>query len=644
MCGIYGNFGAEQAGTSAVAERIAGLLRHRGPDDQGFEHGAAWALGFCRLSILDLTQLGHQPMRSPDGRFWLVFNGEIYNHLELRRELESTGERFHSGSDTEVLLRLLTRYGADALSLLNGMFALALVDTHSRTFLLARDRLGVKPLYYCIQNGRLRFSSELKALLAWPDALRRIDPSALVEYLENGYLPSETCIFAGYAKLLPAQVLSGSLDAPQHARTAFYWNLPLSDDPTKRSLTSAELDELQDLLLDAVRLRLRSDVPVGIFLSGGIDSGLVAALAAQVQGRSPLALTVGFAEKDADETALASATAQHVGLEHRVIVERPGNLSDLDRLAWFFDEPFGDASALPTFNLCEAASQHATVFLSGDGGDEAFAGYRQYIESVRHQRLITLGSVCGGALRTLARIAPATSIGRYRLLKLGLRDRGAAAAFDEMPGDPAMSEVIHPDLRPLAARAGRPLWERWASSRGLSVTARQQRLHYGMYLPDDVLVKVDRASMAHSIEVRSPFLDYRLVEWAARLPRAALLNGRAGKLPLRKLAARLLPKPVERGGKRGFGVPLDHWFRAPGGIALLHDRLLSSRARQLGFWDVAGVERMIALHRSGRGRNFSVLLWRLLMLEAWARQYLDGTTYFSGPGSHVARPKERAYD
>lgn len=569
-------------------------------------------------------------MRSSDGRFWLVFNGEIYNYLELRRDLEREGECFESGSDTEVLLRLLARRGVQALSLLNGMFALALVDTQARTFLLARDRFGVKPLYYFLRDGELRFASELKALLAWPNTPRHINAAAVVEYLALGYLSCETCILSGYTKLAPGHMLTGSLDAPEGARSTAYWSLELSDNPCDRPLTPTELDAFHDLLLDAVHIRLRSDVPVGVFLSGGIDSGLVAALAAQASKNSPLALTVGFEEEHADETTLASATAQRVGLEHRVITQRQFELADLDRLAGVYDEPFGDSSALPTFALCEAAAQHATVFLSGDGGDEAFGGYRRYIQTARHEALINLASLAAWGLTRAARLFPDTSITHYRLLKLGLPDRGAAATFDNLPGDPVTWLAVSSDLRSIAPQAGRAIWERWSLSRAASVTRRQQHLDYGLYLPDDLLVKVDRASMAHSIEVRSPFLDYRLVEWAARLPRAALLNSKEGKLPLRALGARYLPASVQRGIKHGFGVPLDDWFCQPMGVAMIAERLLSSEARRFGFWNPEGIEQIVRLHQSPRHRNFGNLLWRLLMLDAWARQYLDERACFGG--------------
>jgi len=621
MCGICGWIGHDDANARAATERMTDLLYHRGPDDLGFGEGEGWGFGFRRLSILDLSPQGHQPMWSPDRRFIIVFNGEIYNYVELRRAMEREGELFRSGSDTEVLLRLLSKRGASALSQLNGMFALAFIDTHQRTFLLARDRLGVKPIYYTVTGKSLRFASELKALLAWPDARRDMDPLAVAEYMALGYLPSETSILSGYKKIPPGHLMQGSIDAPEKSIPVPYWHVSLNSIEESRSLSTDELEELEELLRDAVRIRLRSDVPVGVFLSGGIDSGVVAALSAQASDRPPLALTVGFTEQELDETTLARETAEHIGLEHRVVLQQQGSLADLDRLAWFFDEPFGDPSALPTFAMCEAAKKMATVYLSGDGGDEAFGGYRRYIEGLRFQGLLNAAGKAAWGMRTIARFLPITSLHHYRLLKLGLPDQGGAAAFDELPHDPATRLVLNPSLQALSDQASRPLWSRWAASRGAQLTSRQQHLDYNLYLPDDVLVKVDRASMAHSVEVRSPFLDYRLVEWAARLPRSALLNTQEGKLPLRALGKRLLPNRVNRGVKRGFGVPLEEWFRQPAGIALVNERLISQEAKRFGFWDRAGVSRILAEHQSERGRSFGGLFWRMLMLDAWARHY-----------------------
>lgn len=629
MCGIFGWLGDAPTDPNELTATQTRILRHRGPDDQGFERGAGWGLGFCRLSILDLSATGHQPMFTPDGRFGIVFNGEIYNYVELRRSLEQAGEKFVGSSDTEVLLRLLMREGTNALPQLNGMFALAFVDIERRTFLLARDRLGVKPLYYEMRPGQLRFASELKALLAWRDARCQVDPAAVAEYLALNYLSNETCIFQGYRKLPPGNFILGSFDAPAQAQVTPFWHLELNGEKGDQPLTKSEQDDLASLLNDAVRIRLRSDVPLGIFLSGGLDSSLVTTFAAQSpNGHRPLALTVGFVEREYDETTLARATAERAGLAHRIIPQQPSSLTNVDRLAWFYDEPFGDASALPTFALCEVAAKHATVFLAGDGGDEAFGGYRRYIESARRKWLTHLS--LGFVATSLARVLPTLSPLRYQLHKVGLPDQGWAAAFDGIPQDPALEFIAHPDLRPLHKSAGDALWRRWAASRGDALTARQQALDYALYLPDDILVKMDRAAMAHSIEVRSPFLDYRLIEWAARLPRAKLLNASEGKLPLRRLGAQMLPSSVNTAGKRGFGVPLDAWFRQPAGQSFARERLLSEPARARGWWDTRAVAQVIVAHQSNRGRDFGALLWRLLFLDAWARQYADGSNFLRG--------------
>lgn len=633
MCGICGWFGSPPAAAATLAATQWKLLRHRGPDDAGFELGAGWGLGFRRLSILDLSACGRQPMRSPDGRFWLVFNGEIYNFVELRTMLERQGESFTGGSDTEVLLRLLARRGPQALDLLNGMFAFALVDTESRTFLLARDRLGKKPLYYWAQQGQLRFASELKALLAWPDASRSLDLAAVAEYLALGYLPGESCIFQGYQKLAPGHFLTGSLDAPEAATATQYWRLPLAaEEEGKVRLDDRALDELAELLTDAVRVRLRSDVPVGVFLSGGLDSGLVTALIPATGANvRPLALTVSFDQEEYDETRLAQAVTGRTGLPHCLVHLRPQSLAQVDQIGWFFDEPFGDASALPTLALCAEAANHATVFLGGDGGDEAFGGYRRYSEALRYGWLAGLPPATSLAFGQLSRLFPPVSPWRYRLAKLALPDGGFAAAFDGAPNDPLWSLLSTPQLQPYLKGAGNAIWRRWSASRGLSLTARQQALDYSLYLPDDILVKVDRAAMAHSIEVRSPLLDHRVVEWAARLDRRDLVNARWGKLPLRALGQRLLPAQVQGGEKRGFGVPLDAWFRQDEGVLFLRERLLSPEAKRRALWDVDQVARVIERQRDGRMRPAGEYLWRLLVFDAWARQYCDGRAFLQGP-------------
>jgi asparagine synthase (glutamine-hydrolysing) len=612
------------------------MLRHRGPDDEGFDDGIGWALGFRRLSILDLTPSGHQPMSTSDGLHWLVFNGEIYNYAELRHDLAKKGEIFRGTSDTEVLLRLLAREGVSALHRLNGMFAFAYVDVAAREFTIARDRLGIKPLFFYRGRRELRFASELKGLLVWPEAAREIDPAALVEYVALNYLPSEQCIFRGYCKLGPAQYVAGSIDAPDEAITRSYWNLELNDDPRIREIGVHELEELKELLTDATRIRLRSDVPVGVFLSGGIDSGLVGTLASQCSSTKPVALTVAFDQETHDETALAKQTADHAGLPHRIIYESAGGLPMIDEMAWYFDEPFGDPSALPTYTLCRAAAEHATVFLSGDGGDEAFGGYRRYIEARRYEDMAQVARPARWAMGVTAAALPRVSRLRYWLTKLALPDQGYAAAFDGLPNDPVLDIVAGEVIKSSLPAGGRSLWNRWHASRGRPLLARQQKLDFTHYLPDDVLVKVDRASMAHSIEVRSPFLDYRITEWAARLPRGVMLNATKGKLPLRSLASQCLPASVSRSRKRGFGIPVDQWFSQDTGKRFASERLLSRQSLNRRWWNARGVRTLLDAHSQQTGRRFGTMIWRLLMLDAWARIYVDRSVE---PVLQPVRPK-----
>jgi asparagine synthase (glutamine-hydrolysing) len=627
MCGIFGWLGSEAQPPEEFFANGAVLLEHRGPDDSGVDMGPGWGLGFRRLSILDLSASGHQPMRSSCGRYRIVFNGEIYNYLELREELEAAGERFASDSDTEVLLRLVAIHWEEALARLNGMFAFVVIDTQLRRFLIARDRLGVKPIYYTCADGRLSFGSELKVLAATASNRMQVDRSAIAEYLGLGYLSGNTCIFSGCRKLPPGCLLSGWVDRPDDGKVQRYWRLELNPEVNGPVPGHSGLDDLETLLADATRLRLRSDVPVGVFLSGGIDSGLVATLAGRVAlGTRPLALSVGFAEEDYDETASAAAVAENAGLRHEIIRLRPAGLQMIDRLAWYFDEPFGDSSALPTYVLCEAASAHATVFLAGDGGDEAFGGYRRYIEVQRYRWLDRIPSPLRCGLEAASRALPSRSVLRQRLAKSTLRDSGYAAAFDGIPEDSAIASILHPSLWKAWPAAGRVFWETWGRSAGMALTARQQQLDYDLYLPDDILVKVDRASMAHSIEVRSPFLDYRVVEWAGKLPRGMLLNQERGKLPLRELGRRLLPTKISNAQKRGFGVPIDLWFRESVGQEFLRGRLLSPEAARREWWRLGSVATLIKAHGSGTGRDFSTLLWRLLILDAWARHYVDAAT------------------
>ena len=447
-----------------------------------------------------------------------------------------------------------------------------------------------------------------------------------------GYISHDRSILKKYHKLPHGSYITGKLDTPESSQPKKYWHFNLNGEAGQAGISSNQLEDLHNLLADATNIRLRSDVPVGIFLSGGIDSGLIAAIAANSPAGGNLqALTVSFTEKDYDETLLARATAKHVGLEQRLITQQASGLHDVDQLAWFFDEPFGDPSAIPTFSLCQAAAKYGTVFLAGDGGDEAFGGYRKYIRTLNYRMTHSFPAPFGHALETVSRLLPLFSSLRYRMARKSLPNGGFAAAFNRDPIDPVYKRILHPDLHKFTGIAGEPWWETWRKSTARSITTRWQESDYELYLPDDILVKVDRASMAHSIELRSPFLDYRVVEWAACLPRAALLNTKQGKLPLRRLASELLPHEVTTGGKRGFGAPLGAWFRQDKGTAFAKERLLSKRACQRGFWDRKGIEQLIIMQKNENGRDLGEWLWRLLVLDAWARHYLDGTDFLQGP-------------
>ncbi|WP_307742832.1 asparagine synthase (glutamine-hydrolyzing) [Gemmobacter fulvus] len=621
MCGMFGEFGPHCLEDASAIDRISESIRHRGPDASGFARGEHWMLGFRRLAILDLSAEGNQPMRSEDGQHILVFNGEVYNYLELRKALEAEGECFRSGTDTEVVLRLLMREGAKALNRLNGMFAFAYVDLKKRSYLLARDRFGVKPLYLRFGRGTLRFASELRGLLQWPDADRQIDPDAAVEYMALGYVPGDMCIFKGYTKLPPGHYIAGDLETPVMAATC-WWQLDIAPDHRLMGQEEALLEELDVLLADATALRMRSDVPVALLLSGGIDSGLVGSYMAQ-SGGAPLGLVAGFNRADYDESDLACKTAEHVGMRVAVLTLTESDLAGVDRVAMVYDEPFGDPSALPMLYICEAARAHATVLLTGDGGDEAFGGYRRYVEIQKYRAIMALPDGVRGMIWALGR-RRLSAQQAYRLAKATLPGSMLGAAFDGLglARDPALGQLIHMeenttrDLVPSVRRT-------WAGTTHKDLLSRQRMFDYAHYLPDDVLVKVDRASMAYSTEARSPFLDYRVAEFAAKLPARLLLRAGQGKRMLRQLARRRLPAEVAKGGKRGFGVPVGDWIRTPAGAAFVRERLLAPSTNISRLWRVDGVEALLTEHIEGR-RDYGDQFWRLLILESWLRQHGAG--------------------
>ena len=628
MCGIAGFFtlgGHDRQQAGEAVQRMADTLAHRGPDAEGFYVDDSVALGHRRLSIIDLSQ-GQQPMAVADGRLTIVFNGEIYNYPQIRKELEGLGHRFRTASDTEVIPRAYLQWGEECLSRLNGMFAFALWDRANRSLFLARDRVGKKPLYYHFDGKVFSFASELKALLRPGLIPRTINPQALDCYLTFGYVPAPLTIFAGVHKLRAAHsltVVAGRQLAPRK-----YWDLCFVEDSSQKA-EDAEA-EFESLLDDAVRIRLMSEVPLGAFLSGGIDSTLVVSSMARLLSQPVKTNSIGFGNGD-DELPVARIVAQALGTAHSEFVVNPDSKGILERIAWHFDEPFADSSAVPSWYVCEMARRNVTVALSGDGGDENFGGYTfRYLPHVFEARLRALLPL---ALRRplfglLGACYPASSrLPRPLRLKTILENLGRTdgeAFYHDLCWLRAETRASLYAPHFLSTLAGgtpwdlvRPLYETTLAQGPLNRSLYTD-IHF--YMSDDCLVKVDRMSMAHALEVRSPLLDYRLMEFAARLPVSLKLGVGKGKILLRRLAARRLPPEVLAQPKKGFSIPAAQWLRGE----------LRERAREaiLGRDSFPGtillrpqLEKLWAEHQSG-SRDHNVFLWGLMMLDLWARKHL----------------------
>jgi asparagine synthase (glutamine-hydrolysing) len=586
---------------------MSGALQHRGPDDDGVWVDAAGgiALGFRRLSIIDLSQAGAQPMVSASGRYVIVFNGEIYNFQRLRDELGVHGLR--GRSDTEVLLACIEAWGLDAaVRRFIGMFAFALWDRGTRTLSLVRDRLGVKPLYYALTPRGVTFASELKALSGG-----EIDRDALALYMRYGYVPAPFSIFCGVAKLLPGTMLT--IDASGAGQVRPYWDAPrVAEHAAANRFRGSEteaIDALETLLADAVRLRLIADVPLGVFLSGGIDSPLVTALMTRETG-SVATFTIGF-EGASDETPQAAAIAHHLGTRHtEAIISGADVLDAIPLMASIYDEPFGDSSAIPTYLVSRVARQHVTVALSGDGGDELFGGYHRYFLGQRLDARVAqvprrLRRPAGRAAQALSRI-PSTANLRDRLRGLGealVLDDPMVRFAREIARD--LVDVIDAQPHGIPVTQQRPQLG--------SATELMMFLDTISFLPDDILAKVDRASMAVSLEAREPLLDHRVVEFAWSLPLSMKTRDTGGKWILRKLLAKHLPASLIDSGKQGFGLPLRGWLNGP-----LRDWAASlvdeQRIAREGWFDPASIRRVW-----DRGPVYDVepVLWRLLMFQQW---------------------------
>ena len=625
MCGIAGFVDVAGPGDPADADgdrlklrQMCDVIRHRGPDDEGMFVADGAALGMRRLSIIDVGG-GHQPISNEDGSIWVVFNGEIYNYRALRTELTAHGHVFSTDTDTETIVHAYEQWGDDAFDHLRGMFGIALWDRRTRTLLLARDRVGIKPLHYVERAGWLAFGSEIKSILVADDETRRLDPAAFAHYLRFLYTPSDTSIFDGIRKLPPGHLLRWR-DGRVSVRR--YWALPM-EESFAGSLDEAA-EALTAILSDAVTSHLVSDVPIGALLSGGVDSSLVVGLMARNSSGPVKTFTIGFDEPEFDEVDGARRVAEHFGTDHHEFVVRPDALRIVDALVEHFDEPFGDSSAIPTWYVSEMASRHVTVVLSGDGGDELFGGYDRYLPHPRVESFDRVLGVVGR--RAAAAIWPALPHGfrGKNLLRHVAQD--ADGRYLDSIG------IFQPDeLSVMLTEQGTSAWsrshassERLRALEALPWPSRMFRFDFDTYLPEDILTKVDRMSMAHSIESRVPLLDHEVVTFASSLPPHFKINGGERKLVLKRAAARVLPGDVLTRKKRGFAVPLAEWFRGPL-RGLVRDTLQSPRSRQRGYFNPTFVDRLLAEHASGR-RDHALRLWVLLMFELWHRSYLDRDT------------------
>lgn len=620
MCGIAGIFhaDADRPGDGAAIAPMLAAAAHRGPDGQGVWTAPGVALGHLRLAIIDLAG-SPQPMVAADGGAVLVFNGEIYNFRELRAELAAGGARFRTDGDSEVILAAWQRWGVDCLHRLDGMFAFALYDVRARTLLLARDRLGVKPLITArLADGSLAFASELKQLLAHPGLERRIDPLAVEDFCTWGYVPDTRAILAGVEKL-PAGHYRLLHAGASHAAPVKWWDVSFAD---RTSATPQALqEELGELLQRAVRARMVADVPLGAFLSGGVDSSTVVALMAAAGHGQVTTCSIGFDVAALDETHHAATIAERFATAHHVRRVGADDYAALDTLVAMFDEPFADASALPTWRVCRLAREHVTVALSGDGADEAFAGYRRQVFHYQEDRVRRafpaarpLFAALGSAWPALG-WAPRPLRARATLQSLG-RDADSAYAHSLAVSRQDLRDTLYsPDFKRLRGeyRAEDPFVALMRAAPAQSALDRAQYADCKWYLPGDILTKVDRASMAVSLEAREPLLDHRLVEFAARLPETMRVRGREGKWLLKATMRGVLPDDVLFRPKMGFVTPIAAWFRAELADAARGIARGGALART-GWFDTRAVAAMAEAHIAGR-TDASRTLWQLLMLD-----------------------------
>jgi len=618
VCGIIGVAARTPVANREWLAEGRDAMRHRGPDDSGewWSDDFRVGLGHQRLSIIDLSGAAHQPMLDADASICIVFNGEIYNFMDLREELSGHGHTFRSHSDTEVILAAYREWGTECLSKLNGMFAFAIFDARKKSLFLARDRAGEKPLYYSATAHDFRFASELKGLMADPAFVRQVDRESLDCYLAMGFIPGERCILRGVKKLAPGHALEVDLEL-NRIRTWRYWQLPESNHTGAKTADETELlEELESLLEDAVKRQLVADVPIGVLLSGGVDSSLVTAMAART-GSHIRTFTIRFPGHGIyDETAHAQLVADHFGTEHLTLDANEVTPELLPQLAAQFDEPMSDSSMIPTFLVSQLVRGHCTVALGGDGGDELFGGYTHY------DQLLWLYEKSRSIPIVLRRLLASTS---SALLPVGFRGRNYLQAVGA-----DLSHEMPLILSFLDARTRRKLMsghQNWptvaetirgqCTSGSKDLIERATRMDFDTYLPEDILVKVDRASMLCSLEVRAPLLDYRLAEFAfGKVPSRLKATASGRKILLKKLAARVLPAEFDEQRKQGFSIPLPSWLKSGPWLDRFREILLDSTG---SFFDQGVVQSL--LEGQAKGRANSERLFSLVLFELWRHEY-----------------------
>ncbi len=629
MCGICGI--VDYSGKNIEEKRIrsmCGSMAHRGPDDEGVYVAAgpvSVGLGHRRLSIIDLSSAGHQPITNEDKTIWLVFNGEIYNYRDLRAELINKGHRFSSNSDSETIVHLYEEYAEGCLGHMRGMFAFALWDEKNKTLFAARDRVGKKPFLYSHNNGRFCFASEFDALLASGFIAKDINARAIDYYLAFGYIPAPMSIYKNVFKLAPAHFLllkGGKLNIKR------YWSLDYSR-KAKISEEDAACETLR-LLKEAVKIRLYSDVPLGAFLSGGIDSSAVVGLMSQLSGKRVKTFSIGFKEQLYNELPYARGIAQRFGTEHREFIVHPHAMEVLPLLVERYGEPYADSSCVPSYYVAKYTKEHVTVALNGDGGDESFAGYERYLGILLFSLYQKMPGIARRLIESSVALIPSSLNSKNILSKTKRFFDGTSLPIAEryfhwvsIFNDKLKNELYSDNLKDaLSGQRAVSLLSRYLNNyekSGLLDVLLMTDVN--TYLPDDLLVKMDIVSMANSLEARSPFLDHKLMEFAAGLPQGYKLRGLVKKYILKKALKGLLPGRNLHRKKMGFGVPLDSWFR--GELkGFLCDTLLSQRAQGRGYFNPEAIKKVVGLHISGK-KNYNMQLWALLMLELWHKKFMD---------------------